>query len=322
MPQLRHCQGVVTLLPSARVTVCVRVADICFLRSFALREPALGRDDRRRAGRLFGRPLLANPELLELAPVGQETVQQTDDAGRQEEPADDGQNILAGVQTKENAEHGYRQADHSQPTAPDGSGRCHGQVVRGVGHVVALFLLDALELAPRNQEEHLGVPERFHHAGLRAHLVGTFLRTLVQRRQSRGGQVVAHFVDRDADMPRQVEYGQRDERLPADEHELQNISSIVGFERNAEHGRNEGRVKGHQLVVRNHPASFEQSAYGARSWLRCANRAAVGTRIGPVFRPSMPASSIPSYHLCHFNVSFHSCVYRSVNVRHDNIREP
>ncbi len=214
----------------------------------------------------FGGRLLADAELAELAGVGQQPVQQADAAGGQEESAYVNEEVDARGQSDGDEYDSSRQAHHRQVSAPDRRGGRHGQVIRGVGGKVTILFLDAIELAPGNQQEHLRVP-----AGLVAALQGgvrLLLRVLVQGRQLRGGQEVPHFMDGDGDVPRQIQNGQRNPHfyVPRREHEVQHHRfDVLAFGgplgqlggRQAEDRRNEGGVEGHQFMVRDHPAAFQ-----------------------------------------------------------------
>ena len=213
----------------------------------------------------LGSSLLPVAELAELAGVGQEPVEQTDAARSQEEPADVDQDLISNRQAQADADRRNRQADRGQIAAPHRGGRRDGQVVRSIGSEVAVLLLDAVELAPWDQQEHVGVPAELAAAALQDG-IGLLLRVLVQRRQLGGGQKVPHLVDGDGRVPRQVQDRQRHDGLGTEEHEPQHFQLEVGaffrqfsqFQHGkAQHRRDKGGVEGDELVVRDHPAAFQ-----------------------------------------------------------------
>ena len=84
-----------------------------------LNHPALFRGGRSRPGRLLGGDLLSGAELVQLAGVGQQPVEQADTARRQEEPADVDHPVLPRGQSHEDEETSDWQEDRSEPLAPD-----------------------------------------------------------------------------------------------------------------------------------------------------------------------------------------------------------
>ena len=215
-------------------------------------EPALGGDGER-AGRM-ARLALALPELAVLARVRDQEVEARHDPDAEQQASGvDGRHRRRDQAESEQGDRGGQRDAGDVAAGARARGR-HRQVVRRVGIVVEALALDPARAAPGRQHEHLRevAPAPGSRAGQRGRdLAGN---RLVERVQARCREEVAQLVKGDGDVEGRVDEERGDERLGADEDELQHLAPGHRVAGQRQHRGDEGRVKGHQDVVREDPS--------------------------------------------------------------------